>query len=288
MKQFGDSSYESTDCFTHAPLDHQEPSIRLIRILSNLSKHSRIQCEIRHASIYDAYYCLSYVWGPKENLRSIEINNKAYAIRSNLFSFLDNARRKPHFLQRWLWIDALCINQEDDRERVHQVQQMGDIYSNAVGVVSWLGPCERIAAFLQDPSDKKIHSTTEFYASEYWNRAWITQELALARCVTFMALDAEVDRRVVPFEYHRELRRPSSRRNTIISENSREVKGRSLFFLLDLTKMKYCEVTRDSVFSLLSLSGDGVLVAVDYSSQHILLASHILRSCSETFCLCSL
>ena len=40
---------------------------------------------------------------------------------------------------RTLWIDAICINQQDLRERSSQVKIMGDIYRLADRVVIWLG-----------------------------------------------------------------------------------------------------------------------------------------------------
>ena len=41
---------------------------------------------------------------------------------------------------RVLWIDALCINQEDMEERNSQVARMADIFRLADRVVVWLGP----------------------------------------------------------------------------------------------------------------------------------------------------
>jgi hypothetical protein len=38
-----------------------------------------------------------------------------------------------------LWVDALCINQDDNVEQGKQVQQMGSIYSEAKRVIIWLG-----------------------------------------------------------------------------------------------------------------------------------------------------
>ncbi|KAJ6788345.1 hypothetical protein PWT90_10130 [Aphanocladium album] len=40
---------------------------------------------------------------------------------------------------RTLWVDALCINQEDLQEREREILRMGWIYSNALSVIAWLG-----------------------------------------------------------------------------------------------------------------------------------------------------
>jgi hypothetical protein len=39
-----------------------------------------------------------------------------------------------------LWVDALCINQQDSVERSHHVRQTRQIYSRAKEVISWV-PC---------------------------------------------------------------------------------------------------------------------------------------------------
>jgi hypothetical protein len=38
-----------------------------------------------------------------------------------------------------IWVDAICINQEDNAEKSQQVQQMAQIYSKAIGALVWLG-----------------------------------------------------------------------------------------------------------------------------------------------------
>ena len=38
-----------------------------------------------------------------------------------------------------LWIDAICVDQQNLEERGHQVQRMGDVYSLAERVIVWLG-----------------------------------------------------------------------------------------------------------------------------------------------------
>lgn len=50
-----------------------------------------------------------------------------------------SAGSSPKDLQH-LWIDAICLNQDDATEKAHQVPIMGRIYKNAKGVRIWLGP----------------------------------------------------------------------------------------------------------------------------------------------------
>ncbi len=40
---------------------------------------------------------------------------------------------------RTLWVDAVCINQDDVVEKNHQVHLMKDIYGGATRVLVWLG-----------------------------------------------------------------------------------------------------------------------------------------------------
>jgi hypothetical protein len=39
----------------------------------------------------------------------------------------------------WIWIDYLCINQDDIEKRSHQVALMSAIFSMAMTVAAWLG-----------------------------------------------------------------------------------------------------------------------------------------------------
>jgi hypothetical protein len=96
-----------------------------------------------------------------------------------------------------LWVDALCINQEDDKERGHQVFQMGTIYSHASQVCVWVGLADSFAegafrllsrketmggikrGIIKHPED--WYDMAEFCKREYWDRLWIIQEVVLAR-----------------------------------------------------------------------------------------------------------
>lgn len=108
-------------------------------VLQPLSCQDPIRCTITHAKLEDdiRYEALSYVWGSGESTKIIEINDFELAIRTNLWEALRYLA--PARGTRVLWIDAICINQESDAERNHQVAQMGRIYSSAKTVVVWLG-----------------------------------------------------------------------------------------------------------------------------------------------------
>jgi hypothetical protein len=267
--------------FIYAPLDHQKASLRLIRVLGATSPGGYIQCEIRNGSVNDSYICLSYIWGAEEHGRLIILNNRAFRVRSNLHDFLRRGRHKERLLREWLWIDALSIDQSNVKERNHQVQQMGNIYSRAKEVLSWLGnDCTRDISFdtVTDPE------SDSFRHHEYWNRAWITQEVVLAQHVTLCIQEKEIDlarldRPHEPFPRAIETLRPSAKQ---------KLKGRSLIYLIDQFEDKDSHDPRDKVYSLLALSGDGSELQVDYNSSIETLAKSTLRCCKRSFCFCSL
>lgn len=58
-------------------------------------------------------------------------------VGGELFRALKHLREKDVPLR--IWIDALCINQNDIQEQTEHVQVMGYIYKNATLVRIWLG-----------------------------------------------------------------------------------------------------------------------------------------------------
>jgi ankyrin repeat protein len=128
------------ELFTYEPLQLEEPSFRLIRLIQG--RGPVIHGDLIHASRYDAedameYEALSYTWGRKRALESIRINGKGLNITANLLQAMHHLRYRNR--DRVLWIDAICIDQGNHAERGHQVRQMPAIYGNARQVVFWLG-----------------------------------------------------------------------------------------------------------------------------------------------------
>jgi hypothetical protein len=61
-------------------------------------------------------------------------------VTPNLDIALRHLRSEKH--DRYLWIDAVCINQEDKPEISHQIARMSHIYEKAEQVLAWLGKDE--------------------------------------------------------------------------------------------------------------------------------------------------
>ena len=86
------------------------------------------------------YSALSYVWGtfsiPCDTLKcsksSLEID-----ITTNCSSALRNLTTKLGALT--IWVDAICINQASEEEKLQQIPLMRDIYSRATNVYIYLG-----------------------------------------------------------------------------------------------------------------------------------------------------
>jgi hypothetical protein len=92
------------------------------------------------------FEALSYTWGLDNDQITIqvvlpscseEMKTASLTIKENLHQALKHLRDKAK--SRILWVDAICINQDDLVERNHQVGRMRDIYTHARRVVVWLG-----------------------------------------------------------------------------------------------------------------------------------------------------
>lgn len=87
------------------------------------------------------YFALSYNWGDSACTKTIILNGEPFQVTKNLYIALDKNRTVEIFNTRYmLWVDAICINQEDLQERNLQVQRMQHIYKQGFVTYTWLGP----------------------------------------------------------------------------------------------------------------------------------------------------
>lgn len=145
-------------------------SIRLLRLQPHRDPTAPIRCTLfdcpllqNHERVtFSPYEALSYVWGSTDNPQSITVRDcpisyddddepsdpttapartksaGTLSVTRNLHEALVQLRDR--FIDRVLWIDAICINQADLDERSCQVASMARIYAIASRVLVWLGP----------------------------------------------------------------------------------------------------------------------------------------------------
>jgi hypothetical protein len=292
--------------FQYTALDYSKPSIRQIRILPDLSTEGYVQCEVRHTTIDDTatpYTCLSYVWGPEDKGSWITLDGLLFRVRENLATFLRYARadssddQLENAMPGWIWIDALCIDQKNTEERNHQVQQMGRIYTNAMRVLSWLGSDRKIAEYLKDarrgvfrPPDERLRA---LLASVYWDRAWITQEVAIARQVVLRARNMHAPMSQLPW-YSLENYSTASEHAGVQTQRLLRFSPdtqiarlpKDLIRLLWSNRNTWCTFPRDRIYSLLYLCALESTIKVDYTITHDMVAINTLKAC-QSLCLSS-
>lgn len=87
------------------------------------------------------YEALSYTWatedGDCKRTSQITCSDARIWVTKNCEVALRYLRKEGS--NRILWVDAICINQKDVKERGHQVGIMRDVYANATEVLIWLG-----------------------------------------------------------------------------------------------------------------------------------------------------
>ena len=107
--------------------------------LSAENQNTDIHCELLAVSLelQTSYDALSYTWEGNLKDHTIRIGDAQLRITANLHGALINLRLKN--ASRLLWVDAICINQENIPERNQQVKFMSKIYSLASEVILWLG-----------------------------------------------------------------------------------------------------------------------------------------------------
>lgn len=149
------------------------------------------------------YTCLSYCWETTERTAAILCDGYRFPVTKNLLKALQNLRKPTTDIR--IWIDQICINQDDPQERGHQVSIMKHIFSRAKEVIVWLGEeddkssklCEyakkmpRGGAVLHDSPKSGLNrilkqrqlqdALQKLLQRRYFSRVWVIPEVALAR-----------------------------------------------------------------------------------------------------------
>ncbi|KAG0650907.1 Heterokaryon incompatibility protein [Hyphodiscus hymeniophilus] len=140
-------------------------NIRLLTFKKGTGKHS-LNLDLTRALLPQGtsddvrYIALSYIWGHKDDpTKEIIVNGRPFQVKIKLERALIHLEAEPE-INLPVWIDAVCINQENEMEKNEQVAQMRDIYEKATRTVVWLGESdistERVFARLDKVGKKAI------------------------------------------------------------------------------------------------------------------------------------
>ena len=154
------------------------------------------------------YEALSYAWGHPALLYSISCNERQFGVTEELAFALQYLRLRD--AARYLWCDAICINQQDLLEKGYQVRNMLRIFEKADRVIAWLGrPRPTSTKFFKTielvgstsggnlPQKHQsgcaaaiqsiVLSTSEHLKSAWFRRTWIRQEVYAAKKLVLQA-----------------------------------------------------------------------------------------------------
>ena len=190
--------------------------IRVLRLQSAHNRNQQIHCDLRRRPFNDisepvtglsesaagTYEAVSWCWGEDLKNRTINIHIRNHTcpfyINEHLESCLKALRHTT--TDRFLWIDAICIDQENLTERNAQVAQMDRVYGGASQVAIWIGDGDDESKLAFDFMRTKIlpiwgfdavcedKTQTDSWAAflkvmsrAWFSRRWVIQEIALGR-----------------------------------------------------------------------------------------------------------
>jgi Heterokaryon incompatibility protein (HET) len=124
--------------YDELPLPSTEQGIRLIVFRPAKGPNEPLAAELLVVTLDSnpQYATLSYCWGSPTSTRPMICNNTVLEITESLALGLTRVRSISSLP---LWVDQICINQDDVRERSAQVAFMHRIYSQASKTFAYLG-----------------------------------------------------------------------------------------------------------------------------------------------------
>lgn len=279
--------------------------IRLFELCPELEGRG-VQGTFRYVKLsnFRAYTALSYTWGSPTDVRKIMVHGSGpLEVRRNLWDFL-RQQRSVITERKLFWIDALCINQSNVRERNHQVNLMKEIYMGASEVCIWLGTASSNSEIAMDYITKKQgrklrprgpgfdriwtreqgRAIRDLCERSYWRRMWVIQEIVHAERITvwcgpksftwdvveslYLILKTLQDTHWFPHhDFAIEVLQSSAA--VMIWQRAHwrhpDTRKPSLGTLIEVFRHWQCADIRDKVFALVSMANPETAIAPNYS-----------------------
>lgn len=263
-----------------------ENSIRLLKFLdvsTDKNKLCAVSCKLviwplSEAGDIPPFNAISYTWGdPKDskNQERMLIRNQVLMITKNCEDALKQAWR--YNKEAWYWVDSVCIDQHNKKEKAFQVPLMSHIYGTAEHVLACVGQhadgSNELFRFIEDKS-KILHSrklryeasirkgyeqtcmqTLEnFLTRSYFTRVWILQELYLATRVEFLCGPDSVSAKEIQGLSRCIHDLPTAREllEAAVSEGDRRISLKDALRAVDNAKLQ-CYLVEDKIFGVLAM-----------------------------------
>jgi len=135
-------SYAHLPPYKYGPLEENN-SIRILCLEAGTGS-DELSLHLQHTILSNPsldFEALSYSWGASGG-KFCRIQNPEGVI--HVSTTLEQALRRVRRADgpRYIWVDSICINQEDETEKGHQVKLMCEIYQRATSVLVWLGSAQ--------------------------------------------------------------------------------------------------------------------------------------------------
>ncbi|KAL9616960.1 MAG: hypothetical protein Q9160_008230 [Pyrenula sp. 1 TL-2023] len=203
--------------FRYEPLSASD-SVRALVLQPSEDYDSALRCEVIQYTRLESsasldsnrhYEAVSYTWGEPVFSHQILCESGDRISQLKVTQMVDTMLRhlRKKTSPRFLWIDAISLNQDDEAEIMEQIPMMGSIYGMAKKVHIWLGrdsgDARKTFAYFRgicaisddDPNfatksnslayrilgGEALQTLKRFLETPWFSRRWIIQEVAMAR-----------------------------------------------------------------------------------------------------------
>jgi hypothetical protein len=164
------------------------------------SIYNQTRLEVNLPAKQLSYEAVSWYWGKEPDNQILRVHDgdrvREFRVSPNLRNALW-ALRKSNVV-RYLWIDAICINQKNTQERNEQVPRMDKIYGMADNVCIWLGDADQDSNLAMSFIPKVLElwdfdtlienkemsknwaALITLMKRPWFSRRWVVQEIALS------------------------------------------------------------------------------------------------------------
>lgn len=223
------------------------------------------------------FVALSYCWGDLNDKIRITVNDHGVFVTVNLYAALRRLRAEKI---KFVWVDFLCINQQDCEERSIQIRKMSTIFKKAKQVAVWLGDEleieeDDITSLSAEGAKIAYHALsfsaqralTQLLSRSYWTRIWIIQELAAASSIIILCGRHKLSWEIFSNDSHTEFVAPVDETGSDKLERFQKIRKfrtdkltRQPISLLDALYRSQSALStdpRDKLYALLGLVFDG-------------------------------